>query len=40
MVFDGCHFDIDASIRIPRKVIDECERELEMDFSFSDSVKL
>ncbi len=40
VVFDGCHFDIDASIRIPREVIDECEREFEMDFSFSDHVRL
>jgi len=39
VVFDGCHFDIDASIKIPQKVIDECEREFVMDFQFSDPVK-
>jgi len=40
VVFDGCHFDIDASIKIPQNVIDECGREFEMDFSFSDPVTL
>jgi len=39
VVFDGCHFDIDASIKIPREVIDECGREFEMDFRFSDPVE-
>jgi len=37
-VYDGCHFNIDKSIKIPQRVLDECERELEMDLTFSDTV--
>ncbi len=39
-VYDGCHFDIDESIKIPQRVLDECERVLGMDFHFSDPVTL
>ena len=37
-VYDGCHFDIDKSIKIPQRVLDECESMLEMDFRFSNTV--
>lgn len=40
VVFDGCHFDIDTSIKIPKNILGACEREFEMDFTFSNPVTL